>query len=147
MQLMLRHYTSNKRCLCQQYPEPCYTSAASPRPLKGVTQVTNHEMSGGSVPDPQLEPGIDQDVVPKPPAGGFSSKYPVRNRKNAETHPWWSGAHTTETQTSFLGYVQVQKDTVYVEPVTYFQAINSPEAEKWLDAMKDEMKSLSALCT
>ena len=129
------------------YPEPCYTSAASPRPLKGVTQVTNHEMSGGSVPDPQLEPGIDQDVVPKPPAGGFSSKYPVRNRKNAETHPWWSGAHTTETQTSFLGYVQVQKDTVYVEPVTYFQAINSPEAEKWLDAMKDEMKSLSALCT
>jgi hypothetical protein len=128
-------------------PEPCSTSAASPRPLQGVPQATDHEQSGGTVPDPQLEPGLDQDCVPVPPAGGFSSKYPVRNRKDAHTHPWWSGSHTTETQTSFLGYVQVQKDTLYVEPATYFQAINSPEAENWLEAMHDEMRSLSALGT
>ena len=128
-------------------PEPCSTSAACPRPLKGVPQVTTHDQSGGTVPDPQLVPGSDQDTVPEPPAGGFSSKYPVRNRKQADAHPWWSGAHITQTETSFLGYVQVQKDTLYVEPVTYFQAINSPEAEKWLEAMKDEMHSLSALGT
>lgn len=128
-------------------PEPCSTSAASPRPFEGVTQETDHDLSGGTVPDPQLEPGLDQDVLSKPPAGGFSSKYPVRNRKQTGTHPWWSSAHTAETETPFLGYVQIQKDTIFVEPATYFQAIHSPEADKWLDAMKDEMKSLTALGT
>ena len=128
-------------------PEPCYTSVAGPRPLKGVPQVTDHDKCGGTVPDPHLDPGLHQDSVPMSPAGVFGNKYPVRDRKNAGTHPWWAGAHTTQTQTSFLGYVQVQKDTLYVEPVTYFQAVNSPEAERWLEAMKDEMQSLSALGT
>jgi hypothetical protein len=34
-----------------------------------------------------------------------------------------------------------------VEPSTYFEAINSPEVEKWVEAMKDEMNSLNSLGT
>jgi hypothetical protein len=41
----------------------------------------------------------------------------------------------------------VQKDTLIIEPETYIQAINSPESEKWVNAMEDEMKSLKALGT
>jgi hypothetical protein len=128
-------------------PEPCSTSVAGPRPLKGVTQVTDHDLCGGNVPDPQLEPESPQAGVPVAPAGVSGSKYPTRDRRNAVSNPWWTVSNATETQTPFLGYVQVQKDTLYVEPVTYFQAINSPEAEQWLEAMHDEMKSLNALGT
>jgi hypothetical protein len=59
-------------------PEPCYTSVAGPRPLKGVPQVTYHVLSGETVPGPQLETGLHQDSVLVPPAGGFSSMYPIR---------------------------------------------------------------------
>jgi hypothetical protein len=45
----------------------------------------------------------------------------------------------------FVVISSVQKDTVIVKPATYFEEINSPEADKWLEAMKDEMQSLSAL--
>jgi hypothetical protein len=43
--------------------------------------------------------------------------------------------------------VQVQKDTLIVEPESYFDAINSLEYEQWVNAMQDEMKSLKALGT
>jgi hypothetical protein len=109
--------------------------------------VTDHDLCGGNVPDPQLEPESPQAGVPVAPAGVSGSKYPTRDRRNAVSNPWWTVSNATETQTPFLGYVQVQKDTLYVEPVTYFQAINSPEHEQWLEAMHDEMKPLNALGT
>ena len=81
-------------------------------------------------------------------------RYPARIR-GVGGPKWYESRTTIPTQTNsissaelpFLGYVQVQKDTVIVEPATYFDAINSPEAEEWLEAMKDEMNSLSALGT
>jgi hypothetical protein len=36
---------------------------------------------------------------------------------------------------------------VIIEPESYVEAINSPEADKWVSAMNDEMKSLKALGT
>ena len=84
----------------------------------------------------------------------FGGKYPVRNRKvvsnNTQTSPSsnpFSLSPKTENSLPFLGYVKVQKDTLIVEPSTYFEAINSPEAEKWVEAMKDEMHSLKTLGT
>jgi hypothetical protein len=83
-------------------PEPCSTSVAGPRPLKGVTQVTDHDLCGGNVPDPQLEPESPQAGVPVAPAGVSGSKYPTRDRRNAVSNPWWTVSNATETQTPFL---------------------------------------------
>ncbi len=78
-------------------------------------------------------------------AGGYGGgRYEVQPTQTPITHP---ETLTTSADLPFLGYVQVQKDTVIVEPVTYIEAINSPEVEKWLEAMKDEMHSLSSLGT
>ena len=68
-------------------PEPCYTSVAGPRPLKGVPQVTYHELSRGFVPDPNLETGLHQESVLVPPAGGFSSDHAVWYNNNVAPHP------------------------------------------------------------
>ena len=124
-------------------PEPCYTSAPHPRPDQGGTQVVSHEHTEATVPMPLLEPvefDFSKAGVPMNPAGTFGGKYSLRDRNKIMSN-------TVTSNTPFLGYIQVQKDTLFVEPSTYFEAINSPEAEKWLAAMQDEMNSLSALGT
>jgi hypothetical protein len=135
--------------------EPCYTSVPSPRPDPDVTQVGGQGMSETDVPQARLDPvdlASQDEGPPMSEAGRFGGgRYPTRVR--ASGAPKWYESTTVppaETFTSelpFLGYIQVQKDTVIMEPNTYFEAINSPEAENWLEAMKEEMHSLSALGT
>jgi hypothetical protein len=126
-----------------EVPAPCSTSGLDPRSTGGVPQVVSHTRGEGPVSDPPLEP-VEFDFlaagVPHSPAGTFGGRYPERVRNTIQSH-------MSETSEIFCGYVQVQKDALIVEPTTYFEAINSPEAEKWLNAMQDEMNSLHALGT
>jgi uncharacterized pyridoxal phosphate-containing UPF0001 family protein len=78
-----------------------------------------------------------------PPAGLFGGRYPDRKRNTVQQPE----NNQTTAKSTFCGYVQVQKDTLIIEPESYIQAINSPESEQWVNAMQDEMKSLKALGT
>lgn len=139
--------------------EPRYTSPFSPRPASsGVPQVGARKQSEVNAPSSQVDPvefDFQDSGVPVNPAGMFGGRYPVRNRRtvvsNTDQTPSspspQSFSADTDNSLPFLGYVQVQKDTLILEPSTYFEAVNSPEAEKWVDAMKEEMHSLSALGT
>ena len=140
-------------------PQPsCSTSVPSPRPDQGVTQEGIQEQCDADVPQPQLGPvdsGTQDTSTPVSDADRFGGgRYPTRNR-GVGGPKWYESktptpaqTHTTSTvEPPFLGYIQVQKDTLIVEPANYFEAINSPEAEKWVEAMKEEMNSLSTLGT
>jgi hypothetical protein len=125
-------------------------------PLKtgeGMCSDDNTEQSEGE----QDVESRSQDVPVAPADKYGGGRYPARIRgvgvprwyESKPTQPAQIPAETlnTSTESPFLGYVQVQKDTLILEPVTYFEATNSPEAEKWLEAMRDEMHSLSSLGT
>jgi histone deacetylase 1/2 len=94
-------------------------------------------------PVSQLEP-VEFDFqgarITHTPAGLFGGRYPDRVRNTVLQ----SEANQSQL---FCGYIQVQKDTLIVEPATYSDAINSPESDKWVNAMQDEMNSLKALGT
>ena len=130
-----------------EVPETRSTSSLGARPINGgVPQVTSHNSVEGYVSDPHLEP-VEFDFlaagIPHSPAGLFGGRYPESKRNTIYT----AEINQTNTFSNFCGYVQVQKDTVIVEPATYVEAINSPEADKWVHAMDEEMKSLKALGT
>ena len=72
----------------------------------------------------------------------MGGKYPTRARKTVN-----AAVMTAELESTSPGNVQVQEGTVIVEPTMYFEAINSPQAEKWIDAMREEMVSLDKLGT
>jgi hypothetical protein len=125
---------------------PRSTSGLGPCPGMDATQVASHDSVEEHIPGPQLEP-IEFDFqsagVPYSPAGMFGGRYPERKR-NTVVQPEIN--HSTVSP-AFCGYVQVQKDTVIIEPATYIDAINSTESEKWVSAMNDEINSLKALGT
>jgi hypothetical protein len=43
--------------------------------------------------------------------------------------------------------VAIEANTIFIEPNNYLEAVNSPESEKWIEAMLKEMGSLKALET
>jgi hypothetical protein len=127
-------------------PGTCSTSGLSTRPGMDVTQAATHLGVEDLVLGPQLEPvefNFESAGIPHSPAGLFGGRYPERKR-NTVIQP---EINQTATSPTFCGYVQVQKDTLIVEPESYIDAINSPESEQWVNAMQDEMKSLKALGT
>jgi hypothetical protein len=127
-------------------PGTCSTSGLSTRPGMDVPQVAAHLGVEDLVPGQQLEPvefNFESAGIPHSPAGLFGGRYPERKR-NTVLQP---EINQTATSPTFCGYVQVQKDTLIVEPESYIDAINSPESEQWVNAMQDEMKSLKALGT
>jgi hypothetical protein len=127
-------------------PGTCSTSGLSTRPGMDVPQVAAHLGVEDLVPGPQPEP-VEFDFqaagVPHSPAGLFGGRYPDRKRNTVQQPE----NNQTTAKSTFCGYVQVQKDTLIIEPESYIQAINSPESEQWENAMQDEMKSLKALGT
>jgi transposase InsO family protein len=121
------------------------TSPPGARPLpKGVPQVSTHNSVEGEVSGSRTEKVVEFDFsgskIPVTPAGLFAGRYPVRKRYTHTTQ-----AHFADT--SVQGVIQIEANTVYAEPNTYLEAINSPEAEKWITAMLEEMGSLNALET
>jgi hypothetical protein len=132
----------------QDFVEPgtCSTSGLSTRPCMDVPQVAAHLGVEDLVPGPQLEPvkfNFESAGISHSPASLFGGRYPERKR-NTVLQP---EINQTAAKPTFCGYVQVQKDTVIVEPESYIEAINSPKPEQWVNAMQDEMKSLKALGT
>jgi hypothetical protein len=124
--------------------EETVVSQENPGSIGGLTQEVLPVL-GEHFPNLHLEP-VDFDFesagVRVNPAGMFGGKYPTRARKTVN-----AAVMTAELESTSPGNVQVQEGTVIVEPTTYFEAINSPQAEKWIDSMREEMVSLDKLGT
>jgi len=97
-------------------------------------------------PDPDFQYDVTQPAVAfdfghagvaMKEAGVFGGKYPERVRKTV----------TFSADSAFHGSFSVEGEIVFVEPSTYFEAIHSPEADKWVAAMEEEMDSLKSLGT
>jgi hypothetical protein len=63
------------------------------------------------------------------PAGAEFDKYPTRARKSV---------HLVTSESNAKGVFHVVGDTLLVEPQTFSEAVNSPESDKWWEAMKEE---------
>ena len=85
---------------------------SDPRPVQDVPQVVLQQGIVNEAPDFQLEP-VEFDFlgagVSHSPAGLFGSRYPDRVRNTVLQNE----ANSVEI---FSGYVQVQKDTLIIEP-------------------------------
>jgi hypothetical protein len=105
-------------------PGTCSTSGLSTRPGMDVPQVAAHLGVEDLVPGPQLEPvefNVESAGISHSPAGLFGGRYPERKRYTVLQPE----INQTATFPTFCGYVQVQKDTLIVEPESYIDAINS----------------------
>ena len=79
---------------------------------------------------PNLEPQLDQQVVVEPVPVPVAPRRSDRTRHNIERY-------------GFL--ITGDNDVLIVdqnEPTSYQEAINSPDSEKWLEAMRSEMQSM-----
>jgi histone deacetylase 1/2 len=115
--------------------------------VQDVPQVDPLDSVEESVSLESVDLGEPQTDVPVSPVGPFRGRYPVRVR-NPERN-WWdlpASSHAVTVE-PFAGYVQVQKDTIIVEPKTYVDALQSDEADKWVASMEEEMNSLFKLGT
>jgi hypothetical protein len=73
------------------------------------------------------------------PAGMIGGRYPDRVRRSVH-------ASACERENA-IGVFHIQKDTLFVEPKSFSEAVSCPESEKWWEAMREEMSSLESLGT
>ena len=79
---------------------------------------------------PSMEPQLDQQVIIEP------IQLPQGLRRSGKTH---------QIPIRYGFFITDDNDVLIVdqsEPTSYQEAINSPDSEKWLEAMKSEMQSM-----
>jgi hypothetical protein len=130
----------------------CYTSPLGARPTYvGVPQLPSHNSVGDIDSNPRIEEEIEYDFstshVPVTPAGMFGGRYPSRKRNTHNIQAHFSVASVSGVVQVAIDLWPLEANTIFIEPNNYLEAVNSPESEKWIEAMLEEMGSLKALET
>ena len=97
--------------------------------LQVVEPINNHEEQQINDPITHNEIETNESVIEEPQQ--IALRRPQRERKSAISN-------------DYVVYLQESELDLRIEndPVTFSQAINSDNADKWLNAMKDELQSM-----